>query len=101
MSTESLCGDHVSRACPGVHCDWLADDEAIGDELADGLTGVCVGDLGDLVWVKPDLALSASNNGRRKALLGAKVNPTDKILVHADQKLLLDTLPASIEIVPA
>jgi hypothetical protein len=83
----------VSRACPRVHGDWLADDEAISDELADGLTGVGVGDLGDLIRVEPDLALSASHNGRREALLGTKVNPKDNPLVHANQKPLLDGFP--------
>jgi len=58
-----------------VHCDGFADDEAIGDELADGLAGVGVGDLVDLIGIEPDLALSASNNGRRKALLRAEVDP--------------------------
>jgi hypothetical protein len=76
-----------------VHGDWLADDEAISDELADGLTGVGVGDLGDLIRVEPDLALSASHNGRREALLGTKVNPKDNPLVHANQKPLLDGFP--------
>lgn len=76
-----------------MHGDWLADDEAISDELADGLTGVGVGDLGDLIRVEPDLALSASHNGRREALLGTKVNPKDNPLVHANQKPLLDGFP--------
>lgn len=91
VSTESLRIGVVSRACPRVHGDWLADDEAISDELADGLAGVGVGDFGDLIRVEPDLALSASHNGRGEALLGTKVNPKDKLLVYADQKLLLDT----------
>jgi hypothetical protein len=76
-----------------VHGDWLADDEAISNELADGLAGVGVGDLGDLIRVEPDLALSASHNGRREALLGTKVNPKDNPLVHANQKPLLDRFP--------
>jgi hypothetical protein len=45
-----------------VHSDGLADDEAILDELADGLAGVGVGNLADLVGVKPDLALAAADN---------------------------------------
>jgi hypothetical protein len=79
MSAESLCGGHITGTGTGVHGDWLADDEAISNELADGLAGVGVGDLGDLIWVKPDLALSASNDGRRKALLGTKVDPVRAI----------------------
>jgi hypothetical protein len=58
-----------------VHGDGLADDEAIRDELADGLAGVGVGDLADLVGVEPDLSLTATNNGGGQALLGAKVDP--------------------------
>jgi hypothetical protein len=58
-----------------VHSNRLADDESIGNELADGLAGVGVGDLVDLVGVEPDLALSASNDGRRETLLGAEVDP--------------------------
>ena len=58
--------------------DWLADNEAIGDELADGLAGVGVGDLVDLAGVEPDLVLAASDDGRRKALLGTEVDPGEK-----------------------
>jgi hypothetical protein len=36
-----------------VHCDWLADDEAISYELANGLTGVGVADLIRLVGIQP------------------------------------------------
>ena len=45
-----------------MHCDGLADDEAIVDELSDGLTGVCVGDFGDFVGVEPDLVLAAADD---------------------------------------
>ena len=58
-----------------MHCDGLADDESIGNELADGLAGVGVGDFVDFIGVEPDLALSAAYNGRRKALLRAEVDP--------------------------
>ena len=58
-----------------MHGDGLADDEAIGDELADRLAGVGVGDLVHFVGVEPDLALSAADNGCRKALLRAEVDP--------------------------
>lgn len=59
-----------------MHGDGLADDEAILDELADGLAGVGVGDFAGLVGVKPDLALSAADHGGRKALLRAEIDPT-------------------------
>jgi hypothetical protein len=59
----------------GVHGDRLADDETIADELADGLAGVGVGDLADLVGVEPDLAFAAPDDGRGQALLSAEVDP--------------------------
>jgi len=52
-----------------VHGDLLADDEAIRDELADGLAGVGVGDFAGLIGIEPDLALSAADDGGREALL--------------------------------
>lgn len=62
-----------------MHGDGLADDEAILDELADGLAGVGVGNLADLVGVKPDLALAAADNGRREALLCSEVDPVEQL----------------------
>lgn len=79
VSTDSAGGVQFPSTRTGVHSDGLADDEAIGDEFADGLAGVGVGDLVDLVGVEPDLALSATDNGRRKALLGTEVHPVEKI----------------------
>jgi hypothetical protein len=64
-----------------VHGDWLLDDEAIGDQLADGGTGVGIGDLGDLIWVQPNLALATADDGCRKALLGAEVDPEERGLL--------------------
>lgn len=76
-----------------MHCDGLADDEAIGDEFADSLTAVGVRNLVDwiehqhlpsstslemgrtFVRVEPNLALSAANDRRRKALLRAEIDP--------------------------
>lgn len=54
-----------------MHCDGLADNEAIGNELADSLAAVGVGDLVDLIGVEPDLALAAVGDGGRQALLSA------------------------------
>lgn len=59
-----------------MHGDWLLDDQAILDKLADGLAGVGVGDLGHLVGVQPDLVLATVQNGRGKALLSRQVDPT-------------------------
>lgn len=58
-----------------MHGDGLADDEAIADEFSDSLAGVGVGDLVNLVGVEPNLSLTASDDGRSEALLGAKVDP--------------------------
>jgi len=68
---------------PGVHRDGLADDEAIGDELSDGLAGVGVGDLALLVGVEPDLALAAADDRRGKALLSSQVDPVEEELLSA------------------
>ena len=53
----------------------LADNEAIGDELADRLARVGVGDLVLLVGVEPDLALAAADDRRGQALLSSEVAP--------------------------
>jgi len=42
VSTEATSGVQLTRTGARVHGDGLADDEAIRDELADGLTGVGV-----------------------------------------------------------
>lgn len=61
-----------------MHGHGLADDEAIADELADGLAGVGVGDLVHLIGVEPNLALAAAHHGGGEALLGAKVDPVEQ-----------------------
>lgn len=69
-----------------MHRYRLADDEAICDELSDGLAGVGVGDFADLIGVKPDLALSAAYDGGRQALLGSEVDP----IVRRESQLLIE-----------
>ena len=64
-----------------MHDNGLSDDEAICNELSDGLAGVGVGDLADLVGIEPDLALSAACDGCRQALLGGEVDPAVRIEV--------------------
>lgn len=54
-----------------MHRHGLADDQAIGDELADCLARVGVGDFVDFVGVEPDLAFAAAGHGGGKTLLGA------------------------------
>jgi hypothetical protein len=61
-----------------VHGNGLLDDEAILDKLADGLAGVGIADLGDLVGVQPDLVLAAVQDGRRKTLLSRQVDPKEQ-----------------------
>ena len=43
-----------------MHSNLFADNEAIRDELADGLARVGVGDFVNFVRVEPDLALAAA-----------------------------------------
>ena len=62
-----------------MHGDGFADDEAIGNELADRLARVRVGDLTDLIRIQPDLTLAAPNDGGGKALLSTKVNPRSRM----------------------
>lgn len=78
MSTELAGSLEFASAGARVHGDWLADDEAIGNELADGLARVGVADLADLVGVEPDLALTAANDGGREALLSTEIDPAMK-----------------------
>lgn len=80
VSANSAGGGQLSGTGTRVHGDGLANDEAILNELADGLAGVGIGNLADLVGVEPDLALSAADNGCREALLGAKVDPIEQAL---------------------
>lgn len=58
-----------------VHGNRLLDDEAIADELADGLAGVGVGDFVDLVGVEPNLALSTADDGGGETLLSCEIDP--------------------------
>jgi hypothetical protein len=68
----------LTGAGTGVHGDGLADDQAIADELADGLARVGVRDLVHLIGVEPNLALAAADHGGGEALLGGKVDPVVK-----------------------
>jgi hypothetical protein len=58
-----------------VHGHRLADDEAIADQLSDGLSGVGIGDFVHFVGIEPDLALSAAHDGRSETLLSTEVDP--------------------------
>ena len=64
-----------------MHSNGFANDEAIGDEFADSLAGIGVGDFVDFVRVEPDLALAAVGHRRREALLRAKIHPERKLVL--------------------
>lgn len=78
MSTNSASGVEFTSTGARVHGDGLADDQAIADQLADSLARVGVGDFAHLIRIEPDLALTAADHGRRKALLGGEVDPVEK-----------------------
>lgn len=65
-----------------MHSNWLSDDQAISDELSDGLAGVGVRDFRDFIGIEPDLSLSAADNAGGEALLGGEVDPMRGRLVH-------------------
>lgn len=60
-----------------MYSDGLADDEAIRNQFADGLAGICVGDLVDFVGVQPDFTFSAADDGCGEALLCAEIDPVE------------------------
>ena len=78
VATNSSGEVQLTRTGTRVHGDGLSDDEAIGNELADRLAGVGVGDLVDLVGVEPNLALTAAEDIGREALLGDQVDPVQQ-----------------------
>lgn len=94
VATNSSGKVQLTRAGTRVHGDGLSDDEAIGDELADRLAGVGVGDLVDLVGIEPNLALTAAEDIGREALLGDQVDPVQqKIDMSAFHSVSLGTWP--------
>lgn len=62
-----------------MHRHWLSDDKAIGDQFADRLTGVGIGDFVDFIRVEPDLALPAADNRGGQTLLSSKVDPVVEV----------------------
>ena len=78
-----------------MHSNGLADDKAIGNQFADGLARVGIGDFVDLVGIEPDLALATADDGGRQTLLSAKVDPTENdLLVDRSQRgeMILDVM---------
>lgn len=78
MAADAAGQVQLTGTRPRVHGSGLADDEAIGNELANGHAGVGVGDLRDLVGVQPDLVLATAQNGRGKTLLSTQVDPEEE-----------------------
>ena len=62
MSSNPPCSSQFPSSRTRMHCNLLLNDEAIGNELADCLAGVGVGDFIHFVGVEPDLALAAAND---------------------------------------
>ena len=79
MSPNSSRSGQLPSSGTRVHCDRLLDDEAIGYELTDRLTGVGVGNFVHLIRIKPDLALAAADYGSGEALLSTEVDPDEMI----------------------
>lgn len=79
----------LAGARSGVLGDGLSDDEAIGDELSDGLARVGVGNLALLVGVEPDLALTAADDRRGQALLSSQIDPAVKEETRVSHQLPL------------
>lgn len=77
MPSDSSRSRHITGPRTRVHGDGFADDEAIGDELANCLAGVGIGDLVDFVGVEPDFAFATVRYRGREALLRAEVHPGD------------------------
>lgn len=71
MSADSPRSGQLTSASSRVHGDGLADDEAIGEEFADGLTRVGVGDFAGLVGIEPNLALATVCHRGGKTFLGS------------------------------
>jgi hypothetical protein len=92
VSTDSSCSGEFTSACAGVHGNGLADDEAICNELADGLAGVGVRDFAGLIGIEPDLALSTADDGGRQTLLGCEIDP---IMIKFRQLLMFPTFSTS------
>ena len=75
MPSNSPRSSQFPSSSTRVHGDLFADDEAIGDELADGLARIGVGDLVHFVGVEPYLAFAAPDHGGCEAFLRAEVHP--------------------------
>ena len=77
MSSNPPRGRQLAGSRARENGDGLADDDGIGNEFADRLARVGVGDFVDFVGVQPDLALAAADDGGGETLLGAEVDPEE------------------------
>eukprot|EP00055_Hartaetosiga_balthica_P018415 m.134203 g.134203 ORF g.134203 m.134203 type:complete len:209 (+) comp9526_c0_seq1:172-798(+) len=73
-SVSTLTASLGMSQCTGTRMDnlWLLDDKTILNQLLNTLAAVGVGDLCDLIWVKPDFAFTDLEHAGSKALLKTK-----------------------------
>lgn len=69
VTSFTLCFGHQTDTVARMHLLRLLDDQAILDELSDGLARVGVADFGSLVGVEPNLALASLEDASRETTL--------------------------------
>ena len=65
MPPLSSCRHGSPHTGLGVDDRWLADDEAIFDQLAHVLSGIGIANFGGLIGIQPDLALATLQHSCR------------------------------------
>lgn len=75
MTTDPTRSSQLTSTSTRVHRNGLADDKAIGKELADSLAGVGIGDFARFAGVEPDLAFATACNRGGQALLSGEIDP--------------------------
>lgn len=75
MSSNSSRSSQFSSSGTRVHRDLFADNKAIGDKFANRLARVRISDFVDFIWIEPNLALTAANDGGSEPFLSAKIDP--------------------------
>lgn len=77
VSSQSLGGEQVARAGSRVAHNWLSDDLAVLDELADVGSRVGVADIVLFSGVEPDLSLADAHDRSGQSLLCAEIDHSD------------------------
>lgn len=75
VSAGSLGLSQSSGSGSRVHGVGLSDNETVGNELSDLLSGVSVSNVGQLLGVEPDLSLSNAEDAGGESLSGLEVGP--------------------------